>query len=128
MNDELYHHGVKGQKWGVRRYQNKDGSLIKKSSVVKKMNRLRNLSEKRKNRIMKRLKKVGKNYVDLNKTMNMTVSDLNRFNRAMLNNVNKINFRNMQQMNNFNNLNNRNNMHFQNTMNFNSQMHFHNGF
>lgn len=25
--NELYHHGVKGQKWGVRRYKNKDGSL-----------------------------------------------------------------------------------------------------
>ena len=24
---ELYHHGIKGQRWGVRRYQNKDGSL-----------------------------------------------------------------------------------------------------
>ena len=26
-NTELYHHGVKGQRWGIRRYQNKDGSL-----------------------------------------------------------------------------------------------------
>lgn len=27
LSNELQHHGIKGQKWGVRRFQNTDGSL-----------------------------------------------------------------------------------------------------
>lgn len=26
-SNELYHHGIKGQKWGVRRFQYSDGTL-----------------------------------------------------------------------------------------------------
>ena len=31
-NNELYHHGIKGQKWGVRRFQNEDGSVTAKGA------------------------------------------------------------------------------------------------
>ena len=35
--DELYHHGIPGQKWGRRRYQNPDGSLtaLGRSRLIK---------------------------------------------------------------------------------------------
>lgn len=33
--DELMHHGVLGQKWGIRRYQNKDGTLTAKGKKHK---------------------------------------------------------------------------------------------
>lgn len=33
FDDYLEHHGIKGQKWGVRRYQNEDGSLTEEGKI-----------------------------------------------------------------------------------------------
>ena len=40
ISNELYHHGVKGQRWGIRRYQNKDGTLT--PAGRKRADKLRN--------------------------------------------------------------------------------------
>ena len=38
MNNELYHHGVKGMKWGVRKLDNRNGELyLKKGTIVKRV-------------------------------------------------------------------------------------------
>lgn len=37
-SDELYHHGIKGQKWGLRRYQNDDGTYTSEGKERRRKN------------------------------------------------------------------------------------------
>lgn len=49
-DEHLMHHGVKGQRWGIRRYQNADGSLTEKGYKHYKVNPDGSFKSKRKQR------------------------------------------------------------------------------
>ena len=50
-HDALLHYGIKGMKWGVRRYQNKDGSLTPKGEARYDRDKRENAAKKKENRI-----------------------------------------------------------------------------
>ena len=76
-NKTLIHWGVKGQKWGVRRYQNKDGSLT--PAGKKRYNRdyegqARNMSDAELRSQINRMN-LEKRYMDLSKSGKSRVSN-----------------------------------------------------
>lgn len=97
---ELYHHGILGQKWGIRRYQNPDGTLTEEGKArlekyrdkkIKKVEKEYMLSEiKRDNALTRvgensswaaniniRYNKKGEKYLEeINRLKNLTFSDM----------------------------------------------------
>lgn len=61
----IYHYGVKGQKWGIRRYQNEDGTLTPEGI-------------KRYRPIYNRMKKAGKS----DKEIGRYITNMNKVNRS----------------------------------------------
>lgn len=68
LSKELQHHGIKGQKWGVRRFQNTDGSLTAEGKKRYSVNDYQQAIDK--------TKTAGK-IVNEAKTLNNTIKKVN---------------------------------------------------
>ena len=81
-DNELYHYGIKGQKWGIRRYQNKDGTLTNagKKRLAKEEARIK--SEKKVLQNRKRTQNKIKKLEDMQKELDDQKRELDGYSNS----------------------------------------------
>ena len=89
-NGELYHYGVKGMKWGVRRYQNADGSLTSagQKRLVKSIQKSAN-SRKAKKDVLEKTSDMLKEELERETSFGETAKKLRKLTSDFEDHVNK---------------------------------------
>lgn len=77
-NSYLSHHGIKGQKWGVRRWQNSDGSLTPEGYTHYGRGLPKAIKNYKANKINRDAKRISKDTAKLNKANDLYLKDQRR--------------------------------------------------
>lgn len=74
--NELYHWGIKGMKWGIRRYQNKDGTLTSAGKKRRKASYADEIKEMSTDELRRKVNRMNneQRYIDLTKSSSSRIS------------------------------------------------------